>query len=148
MRKDILQKENDIKQWIEENKSKAFICKQLRCKPDTLERYLKILNIEYKGNKGSKGVPRLTLRTPIENYLQKDGTFITSHHLKIKLIDYGIKKHQCELCGLETWLNQPIPIELHHIDGNHDNNELDNLQILCPNCHALQPNNSGAANKK
>lgn len=148
MRNDILQKENDIKQWIEENRPKAFICKQLQCKPDTLERYLKILNIEYKGNTGRKGEPRLAERTPIDDYLKKDGKFINSHKLKNKLIDYGIKKHQCELCGLETWLNQPIPVELHHIDGNHNNNELSNLQILCPNCHALQRNNAGAANKK
>jgi predicted hotdog family 3-hydroxylacyl-ACP dehydratase len=41
--------------------------------------------------------------------------------------------------------NQPIPLELHHIDGNHHNNSLSNLQILCPNCHAQQSNNSGKA---
>jgi hypothetical protein len=45
--------------------------------------------------------------------------------------------HQCEGCGLENWRNQPIPIELHHVDGDTDNNNEENLQLLCPNCHAL-----------
>lgn len=43
----------------------------------------------------------------------------------------------CEVCGLDEWMEQPIPIELHHIDGNSDNNSFDNLQLICPNWHAL-----------
>lgn len=34
------------------------------------------------------------------------------------------------------WLGQPIPLELEHRDGNSSNNELENLELLCPNCHA------------
>ncbi len=44
--------------------------------------------------------------------------------------------HRCEGCGLEEWRQKSIPIELHHLDGNTDNNKEDNLQLLCPNCHA------------
>ena len=44
---------------------------------------------------------------------------------------------QCELCQRETWLGAPIPLELHHQDGDRTNNELPNLRLLCPNCHAL-----------
>jgi len=36
-------------------------------------------------------------------------------------------------------MDQPIPLELDHIDGNHQNNALDNLRLLCPNCHSLTP---------
>jgi predicted HNH restriction endonuclease len=46
----------------------------------------------------------------------------------------GIK---CENCGLTEWRGQSIPIEMHHIDGDTDNNSESNLQLLCPNCHAL-----------
>lgn len=63
--------------------------------------------------------------------------------LKEKLIEHKIKHHQCEICNNTTWNNQPMPIELHHIDGNRDNNLLDNLQILCPNCHAQTDNHAG-----
>ena len=64
--------------------------------------------------------------------------------LKQKLIKDGIKEEKCELCGLSVWLNTRLPLELHHKDGNHYNNNLENLQILCPNCHAIQPGNSGS----
>ena len=41
-------------------------------------------------------------------------------------------------------MGEKIPLELHHKDGDHFINDFDNLQILCPNCHALQNGNSGA----
>ncbi len=47
-----------------------------------------------------------------------------------------LRGRKCENCGLEQWQGQDIPLQVHHIDGNHYNNVLDNLQILCPNCHA------------
>lgn len=45
----------------------------------------------------------------------------------------------CSSCKGETWMGNPIPLELDHIDGNAGNNRLDNLRLLCPNCHALTP---------
>ena len=47
---------------------------------------------------------------------------------------------KCECCGLSEWLSEPIKLEVHHIDGNHLNNEIDNLMLLCPNCHAQTDN--------
>jgi hypothetical protein len=47
--------------------------------------------------------------------------------------------HQCSCCKNTSWNNQPIPIELEHIDGNSSNNDLENLCLLCPNCHAQTP---------
>lgn len=48
-----------------------------------------------------------------------------------------LRGNQCEMCFNINWLNNPIPIEVHHIDGNRTNNNLNNLQLLCCNCHAL-----------
>jgi 5-methylcytosine-specific restriction endonuclease McrA len=56
----------------------------------------------------------------------------------------GIKERKCELCGISEWLGIQLPLELHHKDGNHLNNNLHNLQILCPNCHSIQEGNAGA----
>ena len=39
-----------------------------------------------------------------------------------------------------TWNGQTIPLELHHVNGNNKDNSLENLQLLCPNCHALTSN--------
>ena len=82
-----------------------------------------------------------------ESYLTKDSKAITSHRLRIRLIDDGFKLAQCEKCGNVEWQGQPIALELDHIDGDHYNNEIENLQILCPNCHA-QTDNYRSKNRK
>lgn len=66
-----------------------------------------------------------------------------AHDVKLRLIRDGLKKRECEQCRGTTWLGGLIPIELHHVDGNKRNYQLGNLQILCPNCHALTPNYTG-----
>ena len=55
----------------------------------------------------------------------------------------GIRR--CEKCGLETWQGQPIPLEIHHVNGDNTDNRLENLLLLCPNCHALTNNYRGRA---
>ncbi len=51
-----------------------------------------------------------------------------------------IRGYLCEICNLSEWMNKPIPIELHHIDGDSDNNNENNLQLLCRNCHGQVEN--------
>lgn len=143
LRTDILEQKDFILQCISEHKSKAYICKILQCKPETLNRYLKIMNIEYSGNMGLKGHVKSNSYINAEEYAKKESG-VKSHILKTKLIRENIKEYKCERCGLSTWLDQPIPLELHHIDGNHYNNDFNNLKLLCPNCHAMENNNSGA----
>ena len=48
----------------------------------------------------------------------------------------ALRGHQCENCGITSWLDQPINLEVHHRDGDRTNNSLSNLQLLCPNCHS------------
>ncbi len=74
-----------------------------------------------------------------DGYLKKNG----KGTLKALL---SIKGRKCENCGLDTWLEKPITLEIHHIDGNHNNNHLDNLQLLCPNCHSYTDNYRGKKN--
>jgi 5-methylcytosine-specific restriction endonuclease McrA len=56
-------------------------------------------------------------------------------------------EYRCSICNLSDWLGLPITLELHHIDGINTNNEISNLQIVCPNCHS-QTDNFRAKNKK
>ena len=67
-----------------------------------------------------------------------NGSTISSHKLKNKLIRDGYKEKRCEKCKNDKWMGEDIPLELHHIDSNHSNNEFKNLLILCPNCHAIE----------
>ena len=104
------------------------------------------MGIEYKGNPGSKGKKSSKRYICATEYIT--GNYIQSYVLKQKLIRDGIKEAKCELCGSTEWMGKPIPLELHHRDGDHYNNNLDNLEILCPNCHALQPNYRGRNTKE
>lgn len=143
MRTDILERRNEILQWIEEEQPKSYICQQLGCKQETLNSYLKKMDIDYAGQQAKKGQVKGNSYKPAMFYIETQ-TPITSFRLKEKLIRDGLKEERCELCGCVDWLGQKLPLELHHKDGDHFNNNIDNLQILCPNCHAIQPGNSGA----
>lgn len=96
-------------------------------------------------NVGLTFIPRPA--TPIHMLLVK-GKHTQSSHLKKRLFKEGLKRPKCELCG---WAKQAedgrVPVELDHINGDHHDNRLNNLRILCPNCHSLQPTHRGK-NKK
>jgi len=84
------------------------------------------------GRKNNKKIPLIDLLVEESNY--------NSTKLKNRLISEGFKEHKCEKCERYEWLGDIIPIELHHINGNCRDNRLENLQILCPNCHTLTDN--------
>jgi hypothetical protein len=135
MRTDILESKEQILLWISENRSKAFICKQLKCKTYTLDLWLRKMKIEYNGNRGLKGYKSSPTKKTAFEYA--NSSCAKSLTLKKKLINEGIKEDKCEKCGLTEWQGMKIPTELHHKDGDHFNNDFDNLSVLCCNCHAL-----------
>lgn len=73
---------------------------------------------------------------PIEELLVVGREQTSRGHLKARLIKAGLKTEACERCGLTDWFGERLGLELHHINGNGRDNRLDNLQILCPNCHS------------
>ena len=83
---------------------------------------------------------------PFEEYIQ--GGHAQTNKIRKKLLREGLKEHICECCLNTMWNNVPIPLEVHHKDGNKDNNDIDNLQLLCPNCHALTDTYKGKNTKK
>ncbi len=89
-----------------------------------------------------------TPRTPLEEILTQ-GNHFQSFKLKRRLFLAGLKKPQCEICG---WARESadgrIPVELDHINGDRHDNRLENLRILCPNCHSLQPTHRGKNQKR
>lgn len=92
-------------------------------------------------NKGLKHNPRPMV--PLSEVLVA-GRWTKTHALKKRLFREGLKHPRCELCG---WCKRAadgrVPIELDHINGDRDDNRLENLRILCPNCHSLQPTHRG-----
>lgn len=71
------------------------------------------------------------------------GSPVTGEYLRKYLISHFHIKEACSVCEATQWLGQPIPLEVHHIDGDSNNNELSNLSFICPNCHALTENYRG-----
>lgn len=130
---------NELKEIVKNNKSYAGVLKELGYNPNGsgsqagLIEYLKENNINtshFTGqgwNKGNYDYSRF-----------RYGVAIKPNRLKDALV--SLRSAKCENCGLTEWNNELIPLEVHHKDGDHLNNELDNLQLLCPNCHALTEN--------
>lgn len=76
---------------------------------------------------------------PLESLLTKDSSYNRTK-LKERLFKEGIKEYKCECCGISEWNGKYLSLQLHHINGNHNDNRLENLQILCPNCHSQTDN--------
>lgn len=97
-------------------------------------------------NKGWTFDPRIP-QTPLHKLLV-DGSMVQSFVLKRRLFKEGLKTPKCEFCGwAKKSVDGRIPVELDHINGKHNDNRIENLRVLCPNCHSLQPTHRGK-NKK
>lgn len=113
----------------------------VKLKFSTFKRRAESLNV-YKINPGRKGLKKPVeereklMKIKIEDILNGLHPSMSGTVVKNKLYFYGLKENKCELCGIDSWNNNKITCEIHHIDGDRTNHKLDNLQILCPNCHS------------
>ncbi len=64
-------------------------------------------------------------------------------NIRMRLIAAGLRSHRCESCLLTEWQGSAIPLQLHHVNGQGNDNRLENLRLLCPNCHSLTDNWGG-----
>lgn len=112
----------------------------------TLIKRLELNTEHFTGQASNKG-KKFHVKRPISDYLTNKFP-IQSNRLRKRLLSEGIFSPICSYCKGVTWLNNPIPLELDHINGNHEDNTLSNLRLLCPNCHALTDTYRGKNKKK
>jgi len=79
--------------------------------------------------------------------LVRDSSYTQTSKLRKRLIQEKLMDYKCFCCGGTEWLGKPIPLELEHINGDRFDNRIENLSLLCPNCHA-QTDTYRGKNKK
>lgn len=151
MGKSIISKEQ-AEQICKESFSIADFCRKVGWQPRgnnyrVVHKYIKEYNLDtshFTGNKTNIG-NKNNVGISDEQYYKKDKLIKGSELLKRLL---KIREYKCEKCGISSWNGEHISLQIHHKDGDHFNNLLENLQILCPNCHSQTKNYSGKSNKK
>lgn len=89
------------------------------------------------------------VKIPTEKILVKDSEYTSTHRLKHRLFREGLLEQKCSSCGLGTeWNGKFISLQLDHKDGDRCNNQIENLRILCPNCHSQTDSFCGKKKKK
>lgn len=151
----IIRNENKLREAIAIGGSVRGTLELLGLKPaggnySTFRKAIKDFSIDishFNGRGYLKGKTHTYNQRSLDEILVK-GKLENTFRLKNRLLKDGVKKSICENCCRTKWYKQPIPLELHHIDGCKTNNELSNLKLLCPNCHALTDNYRGKNKKK
>ena len=137
----------ELLQIVDSAECIADICRAIDLVPsgDNYARVRRLLELnEITWNKEyspwNKGIKYKTKQYSLEDILSNKIYYSNINRLRSRLIKNGYKENKCEVCGLS---GEEVSLELRHIDGNHSNNKLENLQILCPNCHSKTPNYRG-----
>ena len=132
---------DNVAEAVAKSYSWAGVCRLLGTKPNTgSQSYIKATAVKFgvdfshftgqSWSRGRKYTPKVNLDAMLVR-----GSNVNSHRLKLYLIRAGLKVSECERCGISEWLGEEIPLDLDHINADNKDNRLDNLQILCPNCH-------------
>jgi Zn finger protein HypA/HybF involved in hydrogenase expression len=122
----------------ESSKSMAQAAAKLQIHFNSFKKRAKELNC-YNTNESGKGIHKKSGQIiPIEEIIfENKHPEYQTFKLKNRLIKEGYKENKCDECALDgVWNNKSIEMELDHVDGNRTNHLLNNLRMLCPNCHS------------
>ena len=112
------------------------------CSRTVLKRRIEELNCPI--NHFLSHIPNKNMRQySLEEILVENSTYTSRQRLKQRLLAAGLLKYECSECGLSSWRNKPISLQLEHRNGVNNDNRFENLILLCPNCHSQTPTYAG-----
>lgn len=142
----------DLETWLNKNLTLSEIIIKVGLKPKgsnfyTLKQRLKNDGLTYNYESAKIKQGRNKEKIPLENILIKNSNYSRTH-LKPRLIKENIIKYECAECGIiPFWNNVPLTLVLDHINGISNDNSIENLRFLCPNCNS-QTETFAGRNKK
>ncbi len=106
------------------------------------------LNLDFSIFKGKKSIYKNTVvKTVTPEMVLKDNCKHTRTVLRRCILKHGLLPYKCDICGITEWNNKTLSLELDHINGKNNDNRLENLRFLCPNCHS-QTSTYGSRNQQ
>jgi hypothetical protein len=98
----------------------------------SLWRRAKKLGLAWKDKNYKPERPKI----PTKEILEGKHPYYQTLKLKKRLLSEGLKENRCDICGITEWNNKELFMQLDHIDGDSHNHRIENLRMVCPNCHS------------
>ena len=146
-----MKKVNYTKELLEDKVKDCYsfaeLCRRLGLKPEgsnpkTVRKKMDEFGIDYSHFTGQRW--NINPSNPVYQgkYLPNlcEHSSLSTSNAKTLVYKLGLKENKCEICGTSEWQGKSLVCELHHINGDSTDNRIENLQILCPNCHSQTEN--------
>jgi hypothetical protein len=137
-----------LEKIVNSSNNYSEVTRKLGLKPfygnrQTVKKYIELFEINTKHFRGGNNKGK-SIKLELSEILIENSSYTWTTNLKARLYNEGLKQKCCELCGQnEMWYGKKMSLILDHINGKNNDNRIENLRIVCPNCNATLPTHGG-----